>query len=64
MAAYTKTAQQKKEERQYEINSAVSTLQRAEQIKRDRSLMMEVKKQVQQMSLAVGATKTTPKKKK
>lgn len=64
MAKYTMTAEQKKEQRAYEISNAVSTLQRAEQIKNNPTLMREVKKQVADMSRAIGGSKTPPKKKK
>lgn len=60
---YRPSAEQKKEQRQYEISNAVSTLQRAEQIKKDPALMREVRKQVSAMSKAVGNTRS-PKKKK
>lgn len=58
------TAAQKKEQRQYEVSNALSTLQRAEQIKRDKGLMKEVQKSAADLTRAVGGANRPPAKKK
>lgn len=58
------SAEQKKQEREWQVRDAMSTLQRAEQIKRDPSLMKEVKKSASELVKAVGSSRTPAKKKK
>lgn len=58
------SAEQKKQERQWQVDSALSTLQRAEQIRKDASLMRDVRKSAAALTKAVGAPKMPPKKKK
>jgi len=55
-----------KPDRQWEIDDAVRTLQRAEAIKKDKFLMGGVKKSISDLNKMAfgGTTKTTPKKKK
>lgn len=64
MAQKGMSATQKKQERQWQVDNALSTLQRAEQIKKDSRLMAEVKKSAAELSRAVGGTRTPAKKKK
>lgn len=58
------SAADKKQQRKWEVDNAMSTLQRAEQIKKDPSMMREVRKAATELSKAVGASKIPPKKKK
>lgn len=55
-----------KPDRQWEIDDAVRTLQRAEAIKKDKFLMGGVKRAVADLNKMAfgGSTKSTPKKKK
>lgn len=54
-----------KPDRQWEIDDAVRTLQRAEAIKKDKFLMGGVKKAVGDLNkIAFGTSKQSPKKKK
>jgi hypothetical protein len=55
-----------KPDRQWEIDSAVRTLQEAERIKNDKFLMNGVKKSVDSLNkmMTGGSTKASPKKKK
>lgn len=64
MAKQTMNAAQKKQERQWQIDSALQTLQRAEQIRNDRPLMKEVQKAATNLTKAVGASKPPVKKRK
>lgn len=52
------------EQRQYEINDAVRTLQRAEQIKNDKGLMAGVQKAAIELSKIAGKPSSGPKNKK
>lgn len=61
------SAQQKKQERQWEVDSALSTLKRAQEIRQNSSLMKEVKKAATDLAKSVGAgqsNRSTPPKKK
>lgn len=61
----TVSAAQKKQERQWQVESALSTLQRADQIRKDKGLMADVKKAASSIAQAVGCNaKAAPKKKK
>jgi hypothetical protein len=64
MAKQTMNAAQKKQERQWQIDSALQTLQRAEQIRNDRPLMKEVQKAATNLTKAVGVSKPPVKKRK
>lgn len=60
----TISAEQKKQERQWQVDNALQTLQRAEQIKKDAGLMRDVRKSASDLTKAVGANRTPSKKKK
>lgn len=55
---------QAKQERQWQVDNALSTLQRADQIKKDKPLMAQVRKAASELQRAVGQPSRTPKKKK
>lgn len=59
------TAGGRKREKQYQVDSAMSTLKRAEEIKRDPSLMRDVQKAATQLANACSVkSRSTPAKKK
>lgn len=52
----------KAQERKWEIESAISTLQRAEQIRKDSTLMRDVKKSVMELQKSIVGMPTKRKK--
>jgi hypothetical protein len=54
------SADQIKQERQWQVESAMSTLKRAEEIRKDTKLMSEVKKSAQALVKSVGIKTGTP----
>lgn len=52
-----------KQERQWQVQDAMTTIQRAEQLKKDKPLMQEVKKCAADLQKAVGRA-PTPRKRK
>lgn len=54
------SADQAKQERQWQVDNAMSTLKRAEEIRRDPKLMSDVKKSAQSLIKSVGLNKPSP----
>lgn len=52
----------KSQERKWEVESAISTLQRAEQIRKDSGLMRDVKKSVMELQKSIIGSPTKRKK--
>lgn len=57
------SASQKKQERQYQVDNALSTLKRAAEIRNDPSLMRDVKKAATDLAKSVGSPTATKKRK-
>jgi len=59
----TEAVQDRKRERQYQVENAMSTLKKAADIRKDPALMRDVQKALSQVQAACGV-KATPQKKK
>jgi hypothetical protein len=60
----TAASEDRKRERQYQVDNAMNTLKRAAEIKKDPSLMRDVQKAIKQLQASCVGRPTPPKKKK